>query len=159
MVDMTIREAGESDRDTVAGFNNRLAEETEDKTLDPARILPGTSALLRDPGKGRYWLAECGDECLGQIGVTYEWSDWRNGRWWWIQSVYVVADYRRHGVFSRLYKHVESLARADPESCGLRLYVERRNTRAQDTYRSMGMRDPGYQVMEYCFTDSGDQEC
>lgn len=157
--DVIIREAGKSDRGTVADFNNRLAEETEGKSLDPAKILPGTSALLGDPGKGRYWLAEIDDTAIGQIGVTYEWSDWRNGRWWWIQSVYVVAEYRREGVFSQLYKHVESLAKADPEACGLRLYVERCNNRAQDTYRSMGMIDSGYQVMESYFNDAGVREC
>ena len=148
---MTIREATAADSEIVADFNNRLAEETEEKSLDPELIKPGVAALLADSAKGRYWLAEIDGNPIGQIMVTYEWSDWRNGMWWWIQSVYIDARHRRQGVFSRLYKHVESLAKADPEACGLRLYVERRNRRAQDTYRSMGMTDPGYQVMESNF--------
>lgn len=148
---ISIREATLADRKTVADYNNRLARETEDRSLDPSLINPGVAALLADADKGRYWLAEVDGRIIGQIGVTYEWSDWRNGMWWWIQSVYIDADHRRQGVFSRLYKHVESLAKADPEACGLRLYVERRNARAQDTYRALGMTDPGYQVMESLF--------
>ena len=148
---ISIREATLADREIVANYNNRLARETEDKSLDPSLINPGVAALLADAGKGRYWLAEIDGRVIGQIGVTYEWSDWRNGMWWWIQSVYIDADHRRRGVFSHLYKHVESLAKADSEACGLRLYVERRNARAQDTYRSLGMTDPGYRVMESYF--------
>ena len=154
-MNITIREAQASDKHVVADFNNKLAVETENRSLDPDLLLPGVTTILADQSKGRYWLAGIGDEIIGQIGVTYEWSDWRDGTWWWIQSVYVAREYRRHGVFSRLYKHVESLAKADPEACGLRLYVERHNNRARETYRSMGMDDPGYQVMESYFGDSG----
>ena len=80
--------------------------------------------------------------------VTYEWSDWRDGMLWWIQSVYVPAEFRRRGVFSAMYRHVEALAQADPDAGGIRLYVEKSNQRAQDTYRNLGMAEPGYVVME-----------
>ena len=85
--------------------------------------------------------------------VTYEWSDWRNGDFWWIQSVYVHPDWRRKGVFSALYGHVESLAELDPKAIGIRLYVEKNNTRAQQTYAALGMINPGYLVMESVFAD------
>jgi ribosomal protein S18 acetylase RimI-like enzyme len=90
---------------------------------------------------------------IGQIMVTYEWSDWRNGTMWWIQSVYVHPDHRRQGVFSALYHHVESLARARDNVCGLRLYVEEQNERAQATYLALGMNKPGYLVMQTVFRD------
>ena len=146
-----IRDATPADGAQIAHYNNRLAEETEGTSLDPGLIGPGVLALLSDPGKGRYWVAEIDGEIAGQLLVTYEWSDWRNGMLWWIQSVYVPAGFRRRGVFSALYKHVESLAKADGSVRGIRLYVERNNDRAQATYRKLGMIDPGYRVMESIF--------
>lgn len=143
-----IRDATPADQPIIVEFNSRLAEETEGKALDRDLIGPGVTALLADPSKGRYWLATVDDEIVGQLMVTYEWSDWRNGMLWWIQSVYVTKDCRRKGVFSIMYRHVQSLVQADSEACGIRLYVEKSNRRAQDTYRNHGMTDPGYQVME-----------
>ncbi len=131
-----------------------MAEETEGRPLDPAIIGAGVSSLLADADKGRYWLAEANGDVIGQIMVTYEWSDWRNGTLWWIQSVYVHPGHRRNGVFSALYRHVESRARAADNVCGLRLYVEQNNTRAQNTYEALGMINPNYQVMETIFGDS-----
>lgn len=125
-----------------------MAKETEGKTLDANLIGPGVAALLADTTKGRYWVAEVGEEIIGQLMVTYEWSDWRNGNIWWIQSVYVHPDWRRGGVFSTLYQHVESLAVAEPHVIGLRLYVEESNKRAQQTYEALGMVHPSYLVME-----------
>jgi len=93
---------------------------------------------------------------VGQLMVTYEWSDWRNGVLWWIQSVYVDKDYRRQGVFSSLYRHVESLAIAESRVCGIRLYVEKENRRAQQTYAMLGMTRPNYVVMESMFRRRGD---
>lgn len=130
-----------------------MAQETEGRPLDPEVIGPGVSRLLSDAGKGRYWLAETNAEVVGQIMVTYEWSDWRNGMLWWIQSVYVHPDHRRKGIFSALYRHVESLARENG-ACGLRLYVEQGNKRAQKTYEALGMLNPNYHVMEAIFGDS-----
>ena len=146
--DFEIREARAADGDTLARFNALMAEETEGKTLDPGLIGPGVEALLEDDARGRYWVAEAGGEIIGQLMVTYEWSDWRNGNIWWIQSVYVPAGWRRRGVFTALYRHVESTAAAEPGVIGLRLYVEENNTRAQQTYEALGMIKPSYLVME-----------
>ncbi len=150
---VSIRDATPDDREIIADFNRRMARETESRDLEPAIIGSGVAALLGDARKGRYWIATVDGRVAGQIMVTYEWSDWRNGMLWWIQSVYVHPDFRRMGVFTALYRHVERLARADREACGLRLYVEERNTRAQATYRSLGMADPRYNVMESIFSD------
>ena len=146
--DFEIREARSADGRTLARFNALMAEETEGKTLDPDLINPGVQALLEDATKGRYWVAEAGEEIIGQLMVTYEWSDWRNGNIWWIQSVYVPSKWRRKGIFTALYRHVESTAAAEPGVIGLRLYVEENNTRAQQTYEALGMTKPSYLVME-----------
>ena len=148
---ISIRNAAMTDAAIIASNNSLMAEETEGRTLDPDIIGPGVAALLADPGKGRYWVAEAAGQIVGQLMVTYEWSDWRNGTLWWIQSVYIAPDFRRQGVFSALYHHVESLAAAEPEVCGLRLYVEDNNHRAQRTYEALGMVKPGYVVMESTF--------
>jgi ribosomal protein S18 acetylase RimI-like enzyme len=149
-----IRAARPTDGQTVVDYNSRMAEETEGKALDPGRIGPGVAALLADLAKGRYWFAVAGEQVIGQLMVTYEWSDWRNGNIWWIQSVYVHPDWRRNGVFSALYRHVESLATAEPEVIGLRLYVEENNKRAQQTYEALGMVKPSYLVMESMLSDN-----
>jgi GNAT superfamily N-acetyltransferase len=151
-MDMQIREALESDAGQIAEFNSRLAAETEGIQLLPGVVGPGVEAMLADPSKGRYWVAESRGRIVGQIMVTYEWSDWRNGMIWWIQSVYVHGEYRRSGVFSALYRHVESLARKDPGVCGIRLYVERENSRARQTYASLGMARTDYRIMQTLFT-------
>ncbi len=152
-MNLTIREARPGDGDLIADFNARMCEETEGCRLDPNLIGPGVARLLADPQKGRYWVAESDGIVVGQIMVTYEWSDWRNGMLWWIQSVYIVPEARRMGVFSALYRHVETLARADADAVGLRLYHEKNNRRAQATYEKLGMRSPGYRVMEALFTE------
>lgn len=146
-----IRDATPDDCAVVAEFNTRLAVETEETRLEPAIIGPGVARILGDPALGRYWLAEAEGEVVGQIMVTHEWSDWRNGMLWWLQSVYVRRDHRRAGVFTALYRHVERLAREDPDVVGIRLYVERDNTRAQDTYARLGMQRTAYQVMQVEF--------
>jgi GNAT superfamily N-acetyltransferase len=151
MGNIRIRDARPSDTAVIARFNVKMAMETENRALDPGLIDPGVAAVLADATKGRYWVAELDGEVIGQLMVTYEWSDWRNGAFWWIQSVYVRSDSRRKGVFSLLHRHVESIARATPDVCGLRLYVERDNRRAQKTYLALGMSAPGYQVMEVDF--------
>jgi len=147
-VDIRIRAAALADQPLIASFNSLLAEETEGKRLDPALIGPGVSAVLNDDKLGRYWLAEVDGGVAGQILVTYEWSDWRNGMFWWIGSVYVPSEFRRKGVFRALYRYVESLVEDDQNACGLRLYVEMNNARAIQTYRDLQMSEPGYLVME-----------
>lgn len=151
---ITIREARPDDAGTIAGFNSDMAVETEGKTLDPDLIGPGVAAVLADTSRGRYWVAETAGRIVGQLMVTYEWSDWRNGDIWWIQSVYVLPESRRHGVFRALYRHVEALAVATPGVIGLRLYVETGNMRAQQTYESLGMVKPNYLVMEAMLRNS-----
>ena len=153
MPDIRIRAATPADAAIIADFNVRLAAESEDTTLDPDTVRAGVQALLDDPAKGRYWLAHIGKDVAGQIMVTYEWSDWRNGMYWWIQSVYVPSSCRRQGVFSALYCHVEELAKADGEACGIRLYVEHNNRRAKDTYRALGLEPSGHEVMQSIFAE------
>jgi ribosomal protein S18 acetylase RimI-like enzyme len=150
-MELTVRDARAEDAAVLVAYNSAMANETEGKSLDPDTIGPGVANLLANSSRGRYWVAECDGAVVGQIMVTYEWSDWRNGNLWWIQSVYVHPDWRRKGVFSALYHHVESLASADPDAIGLRLYVEENNTRAQRTYEALGMVKPRYLVMEALF--------
>ena len=145
---ITLRSARPEDADTIAGFNVAMALETEGKALDPQITAHGVNALLSDPGKGCYWVAEADGRVVGQLMITYEWSDWRNGVVWWIQSVYIHADHRRQGVFRRLYEHVRQQVEDDPEACGIRLYVEKDNRRAQATYEALGMSGDKYLVME-----------
>jgi ribosomal protein S18 acetylase RimI-like enzyme len=142
-----IRRATPADEEVVAAFNAALAWESEHKRLDEAVLRAGVRAALADPAKGFYFLAERDGEAVGQTGVTFEWSDWRNGWYWWVQSVYVREDARRRGVFTALYRHVEALALADPGVIGIRLYVERENARAQETYRALGLTEEGYYLM------------
>ncbi len=146
-----IRLATPDDAETIADFNQRLANETENLQLDQNTLLAGVRFLIEHPDNGKYWVAEVEGNIAGQIGVTYEWSDWRNGRMWWIQSVYVHKDFRRLGVFSQLYHHVKQLAMDDTQACGLRLYVEHENDRAMATYDELGMSMTDYRMMEVVF--------
>ncbi|MEK6757433.1 MAG: GNAT family N-acetyltransferase [Bacteroidota bacterium] len=150
-MDVTIRQATPRDAAAITRFNSLMAQETEGRTLDSQRLLEGVEALLRDPSKGIYYLAESQGAAAGQLMITYEWSDWRNGNFWWIQSVYVEKDFRGKGVFKTLYHHVRQLARADKTVCGLRLYVERQNERAQRAYEQLGMKKAHYEMYELDF--------
>jgi ribosomal protein S18 acetylase RimI-like enzyme len=134
-----------------------MALETEHKRLDPATVGKGVQTALGNPAHGRYFVAEIDGQVVGQLMITYEWSDWRNAVFWWIQSVYVLPEARRHGVFRALYDHVEALARATPGVCGLRLYVENDNMRAQKTYVGCGMANAGYLVMETDYSGATDR--
>ena len=146
-----IRPATINDAAVIAEFNCQLAAETEDKTLDAETVRLGVQALLESPSRGRYFVAESGGQVVGQIMHTLEWSDWRNGDIWWIQSVFVHSDHRRRGVFRALSNHLEELARETAGVVGIRLYVERENERAQQTYSSLGFDGAGYLVMERMF--------
>ena len=145
---LTIRRATPADAPVLIEFNRRLAEESEGKALDLDVLGKGVAAALADPNKGPYYVAEEGGEVVGEMQITFEWSDWRNGWLWWIQGVYVRADARRRGVFRALYEHVCEAARQDPEVVGLRLYVERENLAAQQTYLRMGMEWTNYLMLE-----------
>jgi ribosomal protein S18 acetylase RimI-like enzyme len=145
---LSIRPAKLTDAPLVIEFNQLLAQESEGKSLDPAVLRPGVEAGLADPHKSVYFLAEENGVAIGQIMYTTEWSDWRNGWFWWIQSVYVRPQARRRGIFRALFEHVLKAAQADPHVIGLRLYVERQNHVAQKTYQNLGMKTAGYEVFE-----------
>ena len=136
------------DAATLAGFNQAMALETEAKVLADAAVLPGVEAVLRDADHGFYVVADTGREVVGSLLVTYEWSDWRNGRIWWIQSVYVRPGHRRRGVYRALHEFVRARARSTGGVVGLRLYVERDNAAAQRTYAALGMHETPYLVYE-----------
>jgi GNAT superfamily N-acetyltransferase len=125
-----------------------LARETEGRELDRPTLLAGVRALIENPARGIYFVAEETGQVIGQVMITFEWSDWRNGTFWWLQSVYVREEFRQRGVFRSLFEHVRSLAGQESGVCGLRLYVERENDRAKGAYRQLGMTDAGYEVFE-----------
>jgi GNAT superfamily N-acetyltransferase len=145
---MKIRKARPTDAAVIAEFNTRIAWETEKLRLDPQTIRRGVRAVLKDPGKGTYFVVEMEGTIVGQLLLTYEWSDWRNGDFWWIQSVYVAAEHRQAGVFRALFAHIQKLATTRHDVCGLRLYVERHNDRAQRAYAKLGMAKTHYEVFE-----------
>jgi ribosomal protein S18 acetylase RimI-like enzyme len=143
-----IRLARPADAKTLVEFNAAMALETEGKRLLPEVIGAGVRSLLRNPDAGFYVVAESRARPIGALLITKEWSDWRNGTFWWIQSVYVRPEFRRQGVYKRLYRHIQGMARKDRGVCGFRLYVERENRRAQTTYRKLGMKKTHYLVFE-----------
>ncbi len=145
---LQIRDATPNDWQVIVDYNLRLAEESEGKQLHRETLGAGVRALLAQPSHGRYFLACRDGRIIGQTMITYEWSDWRNGQIWWIQSVYVEPDSRRQGVFRGLFEHIRQQAESTPGIAGLRLYVEEQNFAAHETYRSLGMQDAGYFVLE-----------
>jgi GNAT superfamily N-acetyltransferase len=150
-----IRPACQDDLETIVMFNAAMALETERRHLDLATLRQGSLALLETPGYGFYIVAELpednGYKPVGQLMITYEWSDWRNGAFWWIQSVYVVPDRRGMGVFRAMYDHILVEAKANPSVCGIRLYVERENRGAQTVYQRVGLTPSVYTVFEQDF--------
>ena len=148
---MKIRKARPADAAIIATFNRNLAWETEKLRLNRRIVDRGVGALLEDPSKGIYFVGEQDGQIVGQLMITYEWSDWRNGNIWWIQSVYVASAFRQQGVFRALFKHVEKLGRSRRDVCGLRLYVEKNNRRAHRAYGRLGMRRTHYEVYETAF--------
>ena len=153
---ISIREANKSDIPTIVTFNELLALESEGISLDRTLLEKGVASAIEDPTKGRYFLAEITESGIkrvsGQLMITLEWSDWRNGFMWWIQSAYVLGEYRRRGIFSALYNHLKLIAKEKPSCCGIRLYVEKHNKHAKKTYLSLGMTNTGYEIMEMDFT-------
>jgi ribosomal protein S18 acetylase RimI-like enzyme len=144
-----VRPATRADRRALVTGNARMAFETEHLVLDEARLAAGVDAVLADPQKGFYLVAERRGEVVGHLLVTYEWSDWRSGWWLWIQSVYVFPEARRLGVYRALHEAVRARIGAHPEPvAGIRLYVERDNARAQATYAALGMKETAYRLWE-----------
>jgi GNAT superfamily N-acetyltransferase len=148
-----VRPARSTDSTTIALFNIQMALETENLKLDPSTVEAGVRALLDDPGKGHYFVAEQGAHVAGCLMVTHEWSDWRNGDMWWIQSVFVRPEHRGAGVFKSLFAHVETLARGQGV-CAIRLYVDRHNGRAKQVYSKLGMSQTEYDIMHKSLDDS-----
>ncbi len=145
---LTIRQATHHDAATIAKFNIAMARETEDKALPGNVILTGVNRLMDMPDHGFYIVAEDEGRTAGCLMITTEWSDWRNGFFWWIQSVYVLPEYRRKGVYRAMYRHIKSLAAQKPDICGYRLYVEKDNLTARKTYESLGMTATPYTLYE-----------
>lgn len=145
---MIVRPARTDDAAVIVRFNIAMAAESEDKGLDPETLGRGVAHLLEHLQEGFYLVAEEDGRTAGSLMVTYEWSDWRAGRFWWIQSVYVTPEFRRRGVYRSMHAHVRELARRDPRACGLRLYVEHENHGAMATYRAMGMHETHYRLYE-----------
>lgn len=148
--EILIRRGTAEDSAAIAAFNLAMAQETEDKQLDPTTVRAGVEALIGQPHYGFYVVAEQAGQPAACLLITFEWSDWRNGVIWWIQSVYVTPAYRRQGVFRQLYQQVRTWAQ-QASACGLRLYVEAENYSAQATYQALGMKPAGYQVFEALF--------
>lgn len=150
MSDINIRIANESDTDALVDFNRRMARETEGLELKAEILRPGVEGLLRNNQYGFYVIAEDTNNKTpaGGLMITYEWSDWRNGLVWWIQSVYVMPDYRRHGIYRRLYDFVKEKAKEEDNVRGFRLYVEKENRIAQQTYSKLGMEESHYLMFE-----------
>ena len=146
---MKVRKAATEDLHALVNFNQLMAMETENKQLDTTTLTRGVNAVLSDPHKGFYLVAETDqNDIAGSLMVTLEWSDWRNSHFWWIQSVYVAPEYRRMGVYSQLYAHVKSLAENTDGVCGYRLYVEKDNLIAQKAYQKLGMKPTYYDMYE-----------
>ncbi|HEY5610402.1 MAG TPA: GNAT family N-acetyltransferase [Thermoanaerobaculia bacterium] len=146
---MHFRRATPSDAGSIVDFQLRMARETESMELDRAVCTRGVRAVFERPELGEYYVAEEDGRVAGSLLVTYEWSDWRAGVVWWIQSVYVPEAFRKRGVYSGLYRHLKELAVNDENVRGIRLYVDRRNTRAQEVYARLGMNGEHYQVFEW----------
>ena len=144
---LVLRPATPADTSQITELNRRLAAETEDLALDPDRLRAGVEALLLDPAKGRYLVVVEGERIVGQLMLTTEWSDWRNGPIHWIQSVYVLAEHRGSGVFRALWDAAVATARA-AGAPAMRLYVETANVAAQEVYRRVGMHASSYQIYE-----------
>lgn len=145
---MIIRKAEISDAASLVDFNQKMALETEKKYLDTDVLSSGVRAVFSDPNKGFYVVAEDGDEIVGGLMITFEWSDWRNGWFWWIQSVYIVPEARGRGIYRLLYDFVKTEAAKRGNVCGYRLYVERENENAQRVYEKLGMKNSIYFMYE-----------
>jgi ribosomal protein S18 acetylase RimI-like enzyme len=155
MAEIRIRRATAADGEALAAGNIAMAAETEGRPLDGATVRRGVAAVLADAARGQYFVAERDGEVVGQMLITYEASDWRDGDFWWIQSVFVSEVARGQGVYRALHEYVESAAKAAGNVCGLRLYVEKSNTRAQAVYRAMGMRCTEYDLYEIDWSGAG----
>lgn len=149
MTDVLIREARRDDSAAIIDFQIAMALETEEVTLDRDIVTRGVAAVFDEPSHGRYFVAEADGRVIASLLITYEWSDWRNGIVWWIQSVYTIPEFRRRGVYAALYTKIRNFVDADPSIRGIRLYVDTRNVAAQQVYARLGMEGEHYKVFEW----------
>jgi GNAT superfamily N-acetyltransferase len=149
MNEITYRQGRIEDAAGIIDFQLAMAVETEGLALDGEVCTRGVHAVFSDPNLGRYFVAERDGQVVASLMITFEWSDWRNGMVWWIQSVYVAPDARQRGIYAGLYDYVQALASEDSGVRGIRLYVDRRNTSAQQVYTRLGMNGEHYQVFEW----------
>jgi GNAT superfamily N-acetyltransferase len=156
-MDVHYRGATPHDAGTIVDFQQAMARETEEVALDRDVVTRGVQAVFDDPSRGRYFVAESGGRVVASLLITYEWSDWRNGVVWWIQSVYVRPELRKQGIYAGLYAHVREIASADRSVKGIRLYVDRRNAPAQEVYRRLGMNGEHYIVFEWMKSTMNDE--
>jgi len=147
---INIEKAGIDDASVIAEFNRQMAKETENLELAEGEILKGVKNLMRQPDLGFYIVARNDNYVCGCLMITKEWSDWRNGLIWWIQSVYIHPDYRRRGIFRKMYQFISDYAK-EQGVIGLRLYVEHNNSVAQKTYSELGMKKCDYHIYEQIF--------
>jgi ribosomal protein S18 acetylase RimI-like enzyme len=145
---LVVRNARMRDIPALADFNIAMARETENKILSPPKVKAGMREVLRRPDHGFYLVAELNGRIAGSLLITREWSDWRNGVFWWIQSVYVPPEFRKRGIYRALYDAVKARAKSNPEVCGFRLYVERNNGAARSVYSKLGMTETEYRIYE-----------
>lgn len=146
---MIVREARTSDIPSLLDFQLKMALETENVQLEILPLTQGMNKLFRDPGKGKYYVAEVNGEIAGCLMTTFEWSEWRCGTILWIQSVYVAGPWRKKGVFKAMYQHIHQLVSEDPDLKGIRLYVDKTNATAQKVYSGLGMNGDHYTVFEW----------
>ena len=149
--EILVRFADRQDADILTEFNIRMALETEEKVLVPGVVALGVKHMLQRHRNGFYVVAEKQGTVAGSLMVTSEWSDWRDGFFWWIQSVYVREQCRRQGIFRKMYGFVKHKVKKEPDVCGLRLYVEQNNITAQKTYSAIGMEETHYKIFEELF--------
>jgi GNAT superfamily N-acetyltransferase len=145
---ITIRKANPEDASIIIEFQEKMAWETEQLILVHSIVEKGVNAVFTNENRGQYWVAEANNSLIASLLITYEWSDWRNSNVWWFQSVYVLPDFRRKGIFRSMYNYIKN--EADKQGvAGLRLYVETKNTRAQKTYEALGMKNEHYTMYEW----------
>ncbi|MCU0362513.1 MAG: GNAT family N-acetyltransferase [Bacteroidales bacterium] len=145
---MRIRKAAADDSNDIIDFQKKMAWETEEYLLDDTKVTPGVMAVFENPGHGQYWVAEDEGKVVASLLITYEWSDWRNANVWWFQSVYVLPEYRRSGIFRSMYLKIKEEGERQGIA-GLRLYVETNNERARKTYEALGMQSEHYTMYEW----------
>lgn len=147
---LIIQVAQKQDTEIIAQFQEKMAWETENLKLDPQTVNKGVQAVFDNPEKGQYFVAKNElNQIIASLLTTYEWSDWRNQTIWWIQSVFVLPEFRKKGIFKQMYWHIKSLAQADLEVGGIRLYVDKTNASAQGVYNKVGMNGEHYQLFEW----------